>query len=72
MVAARELVTNGLAHAVGQQQTSVVAKHGIADGGVHADAGGASGEDEVTDLIPAQDLFELGLEETAESRLVEG
>ena len=71
MVAARKLVTDGLAHAVGQQQASIVAKHRIADRGVHADTGGASGEDQVPESFAAQDIVEFCLIKAAESRLVE-
>jgi hypothetical protein len=64
--------TLGASNGFDQQQfTPVIPEHRIPDGGVNADAGCASREDQIPDSESAQDIVQFGLIETAEPVLVE-
>lgn len=51
MVASGQAVTDGFGGAILQKDRGVIAEHGVANGGLHADAGGTSSDDEVADSL---------------------
>ncbi len=71
VVAARQFVADRLGDAVLEQDALIIAEERIPEGGLHADAGGAAGEDECAHAQGLQHVVELGFEEAAEPGLVD-
>src|SRR2546425_13371544 len=71
MIAPRQTVADGLAHAIRQEHTRVIAEHGVPNCRFHTDARCTSGNDEVSDSEALEDVVQFGFEEAAESVLID-
>ena len=59
-----------LGRAIGQQETGIIPKHRVAQGGLNTDAGGASCENQAPDGAPFKNAVEIGFKEAAVAVLV--